>query len=151
MSGSWQGLKHIAPTPVNVEKDSDGQFLITFPDSPEAATDGEPLAEALAEANDCVEEALAIRIVQGEDIPLPSSASGLPVALPGAVMAAKTALYEALRKDGSSKSDLARAMGIPERDVGRMLDPKRATPIGRLEEALANCGRQLVVAVQRTR
>lgn len=137
--------------PVNVKQDSDGQFLITYPDFPEAATDAETLAEALAETNDCVEEALAIRIVQGEDIPLPSSASGHPVAFPSAVMAAKTALYEALRKDGPSKSDLAKAMGIPERDVSRMLDLKRATTIGRLEEALANCGRRLVVAVERTR
>lgn len=137
--------------PVHVEQDSDGQFLITFPDFPEAATDGETLAEALAEANYCVEEALAIRIVQGEDIPVPSSASGQPVAFPGAVMAAKTALYEALREDGPSKPDLAKAMGIPERDISRMLDPKRVTTIGRLEEALANCGRRLVVAVERTR
>lgn len=137
--------------PVNVEKDSDGQFLITFPDFPEAATGGETLAEALAEANDCVEEALAIRIVQGEDIPLPSAPSGLPVAFPGPVMEAKTVLYAALRMDGPSKSDLAIALGISEREVGRMLDPKQATPIDRLEEALFYCGWHLMVAARRKR
>jgi hypothetical protein len=39
--------------PARVEQDSAGFYLVTFPDFPEAATDGRSLSEALAEATDC--------------------------------------------------------------------------------------------------
>ena len=51
------------------------------------------------------------------------------------VLAAKAALYEALREQRLSNSAFAAAMGIQESEVRRMLDPRHATKIGRLEEA----------------
>jgi hypothetical protein len=41
-------------------------------------TDGADLAEALFEAADCLSEALASRIVDGEEIPRPSSTEAGP-------------------------------------------------------------------------
>ena len=40
--------------PADVERDETGYLLVTFPDFPEAGTDGETLEEALAEAADCL-------------------------------------------------------------------------------------------------
>ena len=116
----------------------------TFPDFDEAFT----LAEAVAEAADCLEEALAGRIARREDIPAPSPAKGRPLAVPGAVLAAKAALYEALREQRLSNSAFAVAMGVQESEVRRMLDPRHATKIGRLEEALARFRKRLVVTVE---
>lgn len=121
---------------------------MAFPDFPQAATDGETLAEALSEADDCVEEALAGRIIRQEDILAPAPATGRPMAVPGAVMVTKTALYEALRQEGLSKSALARVIGIQESEVRRMLNPKHPAKIGRLEKALSRVGKRLVVAVE---
>ena len=74
--------------PAVVERDEAGYFLVTFPDLPEAGTDGETLEEALTEAADCLAEAIAGRVVRLEDIPKASPqrhgqyAVTLPVQLP---------------------------------------------------------------------
>ena len=134
--------------PIDLHKERDGGFSITFPDFDEAFTDGDTFAEALHEAADCLEEALAGRIARREDIPPASPAKGRPAVVPGAVLAAKTALYEALRKERLSNSAFAVAMGIHESEVRRLLDPRHATKIGRLEEALARFGKRLVITVE---
>ena len=73
---------------------------------------------------------------------------GRPAAVPGTVLAAKAALYEALREQRLSNSAFAVAMGIQESEVRRMLDPRHVTKIGRIEEALACVGKRLVVTVE---
>ena len=134
--------------PIDLHEEREGGYSVTFPDFDEAFTDGDTLAEAVAEAADCLEEALAGRIARREDIPAPSPARGRPAAVPGAVLAAKAALYEALREERLSNSAFAAAMGIQESEVRRMLDPRHATKIGRLEEALARFEKRLVVTVE---
>ena len=120
--------------PIDIHKERAGGYSVTFPDFDEALTDGDTLAGAVAEAADCLEEALAGRMAR-------------PSAVPGAVLAAKAALYEALREERLSNSAFAAAMGIQESEVRRMLDPRHATRIGRLEEALARFKKRLVVTV----
>ena len=134
--------------PINLHKEREGGYSVTFPDFDEAFTDADTLSEAVAEAADCLEEALAGRIMRREDIPTPSPANGRPTAVPGTVLVAKTALYEALRERRLSKSAFAVAMGIQESEVRRMLDPRHATKIGRLEKALAHFDKRLVVTVE---
>ena len=134
--------------PVDLIEDEDGRILACFPDISSAATDGETRAEALVEAADCLEEALAGRIVGKEDIPVPSPAKGRPLVAPRAVIAAKAALYIALREAGLSNIAFAAALGCHENEVRRMLDPRHATKIGRLEHALARLGKRLIVTVE---
>jgi len=102
----------------------------------------------MAQAADCVEEALAGRMARREDIPEASAAKGRPAAAPGAVLAVKVALYEALREQRLSNIAFAVAMGVQESEVRRMLDPRHATKIGRLEEALARFKKRLVISVE---
>ncbi len=134
--------------PVDLAPDGAGRVLATFPDFPEAATDGADRAEALDEAADCVAEAVAGRIVHREDIPAPSPARRRPTVSPDAVIAAKAALYLALREAGMSNVALARRLGCGENEVRRLLDPAHVSKIGRLEEALAVFGKRLVVDVR---
>ncbi len=134
--------------PIDLHDEREGGYSVTFPNFDEAFTDGDTVAEAVAEAADCLEEALAGRIARREGIPVPSPAKGRPTVTPGAVLAAKAALYEALREEQLSNSAFAEAMGIQESEVRRMLDPRHATKIGRLEEALSRFGKRLVVTVE---
>ncbi len=135
--------------PYTVETAEDG-VTITFPDLPEAITGVAEEVRAPAAARDCLEEAIASRMLAGEDIPHPSPASSRggrsAKAAPGALIAAKAALYDAMRAEGVKKTDLARTLGVAEGEVRRMLDPRHATKIGRLEDALATFSRQLIVA-----
>jgi len=63
-------------------------------------------------------------------------------------MAGKSALYKELRARGLSNVALARTLGVRESEVRRMLDPKHATTIGRLEQALEALGQRRVVPVE---
>jgi antitoxin HicB len=84
--------------PARLEPDEEGRLVVHFPDLPEALTDGADEAEALAEAADCLSEALAGRINRGEDIPPPSRLRrGQHWVSPDPIMALKAALYSALR------------------------------------------------------
>ena len=134
--------------PIDLHEEREGGFTVTFPDFDEAFTDGDTRAEAVVLATDCLEEALAGRMARREDIPAPSPAKGRPAAVPGAVLAAKAALYEVLREQRLSNTAFAAALGVRESEVRRMLDPRHATKIGRLEEALARFSKRLVVTVE---
>lgn len=50
----------------------DGGFVVTFRDLPEAITQGENTKDALAEAADALEEAIAGRVRRSDEIPAPS-------------------------------------------------------------------------------
>ncbi len=133
--------------PADVTEADDG-VTITLPDVPEAITGGASRAAALDAARDCLETALAGRIADNEPIPAPSAPGNRPLVAPGAVIAAKVALYMAMRETGTSTAKLAETMQLPDRDVRSMLDPARPTEIGQLEAGLAALGRRMVLTVE---
>src|SRR5258707_7873091 len=102
--------------PVTLTPDAtDGGFVVTFKDLPEAITQGETVEDALAEAADALEEAIAGRIQRGDPIPQPSPAAALTKVPVPAQTAAKAALYLALGETGISKSELAERLGCDEK------------------------------------
>ncbi len=128
--------------PARLAADDEGRVQVRFPDFPEALTDGADRAEALAEAADCLAEAVAARIFDGEDLPAPSPLRRGMHAVPlPPVLAYKAALFSAMRQGGVSKSALARRLGTDEKEVRRLLDPRyRGSKVERLHAALAACG-----------
>jgi antitoxin HicB len=62
-------------------------------------------------------------------------------------LAPKLALYQALRDQQVSNSELARRLGLHEREIRRMLAPEHATRTERIQAALAALGKQMTVAV----
>src|SRR6266566_8927265 len=85
--------------PATFQPESRGAFTVRFPDFPEAITSGRNHADALMEAEDCLQEAIAGRMVRKEDIPAASrlkrGQAGVRVAL---YLAPKLALYLAMRE-----------------------------------------------------
>ena len=129
--------------------DKPGVLVIAFRDVPEAITQGNGERDALWQAADCLEEAIAGRIADGGEIPKASAAARgerlIPVPAP---MAAKAALYLAMREAGMTNAQLARKLGCDEKEVRRMLDPRHATKLPRIKEALDVFGKRLVVSVE---
>ena len=74
----------------------EGTVLVSFPDVPEALTEGATRAEALSEAVDCLVAALGGYVNEGRTIPRPSLARGRPLVELPAPVAAKLALYQAM-------------------------------------------------------
>jgi antitoxin HicB len=58
--------------PAILTPEDSGGFVVSFLDIPEALTSGYCLEDAFAMAEDCLEEAIAGRIDDSEDIPRPS-------------------------------------------------------------------------------
>jgi|SRR5260370_11503767 antitoxin HicB len=138
--------------PARLEPDEENRLVVHFPDLPEALTDGADKAEALTEASDCLSEALASRIVDGEAIPSPSQAHpGMHLVSPEPTIALKAALYSALRESGVSVNDLGRRLGLDERQAARLIDPKARTALAKLEEALSALGYTIGIEVREKR
>lgn len=140
-------MKLTYPVTLTADED-DGGFVVTFPDFPEAITQGETIGDALREAEDCLDEAVAARVRLGEALPTPSDALMEHYLVDvSAHMAAKLLLAEALRESNISKVELARRLNCDEKEVRRLLDPRHGSKLSRMENAMRALGRKLVVHV----
>lgn len=131
--------------PVVLTPDDDGRVVASFPDVPEALTDGEDEAEALAEAQDALVSALAGYVHEKRPIPRPQPVRHRSVVLVPAHVAAKLALYQAMQRQEIRNVELARRLGVTETVARRLVDPDHASRIERLEAALTALGVGLVV------
>ena len=136
--------------PIVLTRDrSDGGYVVTFPDFPEALTQGNTKTEALENAQDCLEEAVAARISDKEDIPKPSPLSKYKQFVPLPVQwALKAALYDTMRKQGLNMSQLANELDVSEKVVRRLLDPYDNNPSEKLEQALHVLGRRVSLRIE---
>ena len=132
----------------SVERGARRGYVVSFPDVPEAITEGKSLVDARAMAEEALGLALLSYLARGRKLPK-ARATGkllLPVAVAPDV-AAKLAVLEAFAGTGLSKSELARKLGKDEKEVRRILDPKHATKLPALTAALRALGKRLVVGV----
>ena len=135
--------------PACLESDPDGGYLVTFPDLPDAITQGDSRDDAIEMAADCLAETIGARIAERADIPDPSPVKRgqVRVAVP-VYVAVKAALYVAMRQEGVSLSELARTLHGQPIQVRRLLDPGRASSMKRIDEALAAMGRKVCVSLE---
>lgn len=135
--------------PAQLKPEPDGSAVnLGFPDVPGARTWGDDEAEALALAEDCLVTALYACVRYGEPIPRPGQARGRPLIAVPPLVAAKLALYTAMRKRRMSEAELAARLGVAPKVVQSLLHLKRRTHLGDLERALAELGVELEVTVK---
>ncbi|MDQ6950659.1 MAG: type II toxin-antitoxin system HicB family antitoxin [Mariprofundales bacterium] len=130
--------------PVTLTQDeTDGGFVVTFPDLPEAITQGDTIEQCLSDAVDCLDEAIAGRVDDGDAIPQPSVTvigDMYKVACP-IHTAIKAALYIAVKDAGISKRELGRRLGVDEKVARRLLDPHYHGRLPAMERALRQLGK----------
>jgi antitoxin HicB len=126
----------------------EGGFIVSFPQFDEIVTQGDDLNEALEQAEDALEEAIANRIAMNLEIPVSSRPKNgqhlIPVSLS---IAATAALYNAIEEAGLSKVQLAATLQMDEKEVRRLLDPYHPSKLPRIESALRSFGKRLVLSV----
>ena len=126
-----------------------GGFLVEFPDWDSAVTDGAHVAEALANARDCLEEMIADRIRRRELIPEPSPAGNRPMVEPEAGLALQAALWLALKEQNTTLGELAQRLGdLTEEQVHQLLNPRRRARPELIHRALAALGKRVVVELE---
>ena len=124
-------------------------FNVEFPDVRGANTGGWSITEALTLAADCLAVALSMYVKEREAIPLPSALGPSQILVPVPPMvAAKLALYTAMREQSVKQVVLAKKLGLHENAIRRILDPSHRSHISSVERALETVGLQMVVEVR---
>jgi antitoxin HicB len=131
---------------VNLEKDDNGTLLVTCRALPEVTTFGEDEADATAHAIGAIEEALAARIGEGEDIPKGDSKGPHLVRLP-ALTALKVELYRQLHDEGITRAELVRRLHWNRESVDRLFRLDHNSRIDQIEAAFKALGRNLDIEV----
>lgn len=127
---------------------TEGGFVVTFRDIPEAITQGDTEEEALDMAADALLTAMDFYFDDKRAVPQPSKArkGERLVALPPSVAAKVLLLNEMLAQD-VRPIDLAERLGTTKQEVNRLIDLEHTTKIDRIGEALAVLGKHLDVVV----
>ncbi len=122
--------------------------MITFRDLPDAISQAEPDEDPVDMAEGCVQAAIEGRLLYHEAVPTPSAPR------PGEVMVAvpletatKAALLQRVAESGMSQSALAKAVGLDEKEIRRMLDPAHASKLPRIAKVLRALGKELQLTV----
>lgn len=128
---------------------AEGGFVVTCRDLPQLVTQGEDEADALKEAADAMDEVFAAYMRGGLPFPAPTKAKrGERLVSPPAETVAKAALYLAMREAGISKVQLARKLGVDEKEIRRLLDPHYGSKLPRIAQAIGALGRRLVIGLE---
>jgi antitoxin HicB len=103
----------------------------------------------LVEAADAMDEVFAAYMINGVAFPTPTKAKRYErTVAPPAGTVAKAALYTAMQEAGVSKVQLAKRLGVDEKEVRRLLDPHYGSKLPRLAQAIQLLGKRLVIGLE---
>lgn len=130
--------------PVNITPAEEGGFVVSFPDVPEALTQGDTRHEALLAAQEALVTAFEFYFDDNEPIPLPSAVDPADdyVEIPLSV-ASKVLLLNAFLESNITQQELARRIGRPKQEITRLFDLKHATKIDAVQVAARALGKAL--------
>jgi antitoxin HicB len=127
-----------------------GGFVVTFPDVQSAITQGDTLEEATMMAEDVLAFVFSFRIKEGKDLPKARKRRGRfmrAISLPG-VQSAKVELYQAFRKSGLTKTQLAARLGIAKSNLDRLFDLQHHSRFDQIEAAFAALDKRVWVEIR---
>lgn len=135
--------------PVLLKAAEEGGFIVTCRDLPPLITQGESKEDALTQAADAMDEVFATYMLKGITFPTRSKTRrGEYSVVPPAETVAKAALYMAMSEAGVTKVQLARQLGVDEKEVRRLLDPHYGSKLPRIAQAIQLLGKRLVIGLE---
>jgi antitoxin HicB len=131
--------------PANIRPDEEF-FLVTFPDIPEAITQGNDVEDAKLHAADALESALDFYFEDGRPVPAPSKPKRGQhmIELPASV-AAKVLLLNEMIAQKVRPAQLARRLQIKPQEVTRLIDLHHTTKIDGIAAALKALGKTMEI------
>lgn len=129
--------------PIKLQSDSGGYF-VSFPDIPEALTQGEDREEAMSMGLDALVTAFEFYFEDERKVPSPGKIIGDYVEVPASV-AAKILLLNEFLDAGLTKTELANRMGVKKQEITRIFDLRHSTKIDTVQKALMVLGRRMEV------
>jgi len=135
--------------PVTLTPDSNGTYLVAFPDFPEANSVGDTVEEALLEAVDALITALEIYFDARRPVPLPSApAKGQHAVTLPALETAKVLLWNEMQRQQLRKADLARMLNVHQPQVDRLFDLRHSSKLDFVEQTAKALGRRLSIGLK---
>jgi antitoxin HicB len=132
--------------PIKVEK-IDDEFIATIshPNGRfQGACSGPSKSTALAHISKLISVMIASAINDGDPIPSAKTCDkGNAWILLPPMLAAKAAIYEEMRIRGKRKADIAKALGVNQKQVDRILNPAHHSTLLQLEAAAKTLGKQI--------
>jgi antitoxin HicB len=132
--------------PARLKAQREGGFVVTFPDIPEAITQGEDKEDALLHARDALESALGFYFDAFRAVPSPSPRKRGQeyVELPSSV-AAKVLLLNELIQQNVRPAELARRLKTTPQEVNRLTNIRHASKIDGIALAMKALGKTLEI------
>lgn len=124
-----------------------GGFTVTFPDIPEAITEGDDEDSALFNAQEVLTLSLEQRMMDREEIPAPKKVRHGVWIEPAASIQAALLVRNAREEQGKSMADLARALHTSWPAVQRLERPRGNPTLRQLERAASALGKRLIVTL----
>jgi antitoxin HicB len=134
--------------PITLTADSNGSYLVGFPDLPEANSVGEDEDEARLNAADALAVALEIYFDERRPVPMPSKPSKgqAAVSLP-ALESAKVLLWNEMHAQKIRKAELARRLNVHMPQIDRLFDLRHSSKFEFIEQAAKALGKTLDVSL----
>lgn len=134
--------------PAKLQLDTNGTYLVTFPDIPEANSVGDDKEEALLNGLDALESAIEIYFEEKREIPFPSKPRrGQSVVTLPALVVSKVLLANEMMRQGIRKAELARRLDVHMPQIDRLLDPRHSSKLDAIEAAFSKLGRRLEISL----
>ena len=135
--------------PVLLKRAVEGGYIVTCRDLPALITQGDDKEHALAQAADAMDEVFATLMKLDKPFPVASQTRrGERLVSPPVETVAKAALHSTLRDAKITKVELAKQLGIDEKEVRRLLDPHYHSKLPRIAEAISLLGKRLVISLE---
>lgn len=134
--------------PITLTPDSNGSYLVGFPDLPEANSIGDDEDEARLNAADALAVALEIYFDERRPVPMPSKPSKgqASVSLP-ALESAKVLLWNEMHAQKIRKAELARRLNVHMPQIDRLFDLHHSSKFEFIEQAAKALGKTLDVSL----
>jgi antitoxin HicB len=133
--------------PAIVERRGEEEFVVTFPDIPEAITGGSSRTEALSNAEDALEEAILEYLARGSCAPSPRGArEGETDIVLAPVTASRAALANIMRDRKITNVALAARLGKSEGAIRRLTDGSANVKIDTVIDALKSLGGKVILS-----
>lgn len=134
--------------PVTLTPDTNGSFLVGFPDLPEANSVGDDEDEALLNAVAALETAIEFYFDERQPVPLPSRAKrGQHLVELPALESSKVLLWNEMLGQNLRKAELARRLNVHMPQIDRLFDIRHSSKLEFVEQAAHALGKKLSVSL----
>lgn len=131
---------------INIRKDTNRTFLVTFPDLPGVQTFGATREEAIERALDAFLTGIDFLIRTRREIPKPRADGGTRLKI-SALVASKIALHNLMIRENVNRAELSRRLKLHRPQVDRLVDLRHGSQLDQIEAAFDALGQRLEINV----